>query len=164
MHQYQTVAQALLILSVFNLVFAVPVGRGIHDARDNMVARVPVVVEMENVTAAMSKERRHRQSARGSEWSTLLDTPPPPPPPIHESSSPPGGPATFSTEAPPGGSAPSETVPASGQPPAEQVTPDMPAANTGAKIGGKEAAGFVIVGAIAVYFTLYHFLHKDHHD
>ncbi|KAN0113847.1 hypothetical protein V8E52_007319 [Russula decolorans] len=57
MHQYKTVAQILLILSIFNLVFAAPVVREIYDAHDDVV--VPVVVR--NV-ATMSKERRQSES------------------------------------------------------------------------------------------------------
>jgi hypothetical protein len=104
MHQYKykTVAQILLILSIFDLVLAAPVVREIHDARGD-VAR-PVVVT--NV-ATMSKERRQSSDAGpmplhssppspdGSTHShpspqySEVETPPHPPPPPPEGSIPP---------------------------------------------------------------------------
>jgi hypothetical protein len=58
MHQYKTVAQILLILSIFNLVLAVPVVREIYDTHDDVV----VPVEVRNVEVIMSKERRQPTS------------------------------------------------------------------------------------------------------
>ena len=114
MHQYKTVAQILLILSIFNIVFAIPVEREIYDAHDGVV--VPVVVR--NV-AAMSKERRHELDGTPS-----VSSPPPPdvppsdePAPLHESlSPPPGEPAALGVSSPPGGTASLPTVPATNQP------------------------------------------------
>jgi hypothetical protein len=57
MHQYKTVAQILLILSIFNPVLAAPVVRDIYDAHDDVAA--PTAVE--NV-AVMSKERHQSRS------------------------------------------------------------------------------------------------------
>src|SRR6266849_741521 len=71
MHQYKTVAQILLILSIFNLVLAAPVVREIYDAHNHMV--VPVAVR--NV-AAISKYRRGSTSG-----SATADSSPPPSPP-----------------------------------------------------------------------------------
>src|SRR5712691_4314205 len=82
MHQYKTVAQMLLILSIFNLVLAAPVVRETRDANaahDNVV--VPVV--MRNL-AAMSKERRG-----GSDGSAPSDSSPPLPHGSPSHSSPP---------------------------------------------------------------------------
>ena len=52
MHQYKAVTQTLLMLSIFNLVFATPVVREVYDAHDDVM---PVVVRD---AAAMSNERR----------------------------------------------------------------------------------------------------------
>ena len=57
MHQYQTLVQILLFLSIFNLVLAAPVVREIYDTRDDMA--VPFVVRNVGV---MSKERRQSSS------------------------------------------------------------------------------------------------------
>jgi hypothetical protein len=137
MHQYKTVAQILLILSIFNLVFAAPVVREKYDAHDDMVA--PVVVR--NV-AAISKERRQS----GSDEPTPSHSSPPPPDgstpshssspspdgptplqgsslsdgpalaPLHESPLPPGGAAALAVSTPPGGTASSPVVPVSDPP------------------------------------------------
>jgi hypothetical protein len=57
MHQYKTVAQILLILSIFNPVLAAPVVRDIYDARDDVALSVVV----RNV-AVRSKEQHQSRS------------------------------------------------------------------------------------------------------
>ena len=139
MHQHKTIAQILLVFSVFNLAFAAPVVREIYDAHDD--AMVPVVVR--NV-AAMSKERRTVSDASpssssppppdGSTPSGSHPSPPPPPDgstplqgsapsdepepvPLHDSESPSlsGGPAALAVS-PPGETASLPVAPASNQP------------------------------------------------
>jgi hypothetical protein len=135
MYQYKTVAQILLILFIFNLVFAAPVVREIYDPHDDVM--VPVVAR--NVEA-MSKERRQS----GSDGPTPPHSSPPPsdgltpshssppspdgpmplqglspsdgPAPLLESPSPPGGPTALAVSSPPGGTASLSVVPASDQP------------------------------------------------
>ena len=68
MHQYKTVAQILLILSIFNLVFAAPIIREIRYAHSNELA--PVTVR----NAAMPKER----SEPGSDGTPSNSSPSPP--------------------------------------------------------------------------------------
>jgi hypothetical protein len=142
MHQYKTVAHILLILSIFNLVFAIPVVREIGDAHDDLM--VSVVVRS---VAATSKERREEDpDGMPSHSSPLPDgsTPSPPPPDgstpshsspplqngspsdgaalLHESPPPPpGGPAALAVSPPPGETAPLP-VPASGRPVPSQHT------------------------------------------
>lgn len=118
MHQYKTVSQILLIISIFNLVFAVPVVRQMYDAHDNVV--LPVVV---------------RTVADGTPFGSSpppLDGSPPPshsssPPqdglpsggaaPLHESPSPPpGGPAALAVSSSPGETASLPAVPVSDEP------------------------------------------------
>ena len=82
MHQYKTLARTLLLLSIFNLAFAVPVVREIHDARhahNNMA--VSVVVR--NV-AAVSKERG--EPVPDESLSSTSSTPPSDGPTISQSS------------------------------------------------------------------------------
>ena len=129
MHQYKTLTQILLILSIFNLVFAVPVVREIYGAHEDVV--VPVV--MRNVVA-MSTERRQTNEPTPSQTSppppdgstpSLDELAPlhgssqsdgPPPTPLHESPSPPGGPAALAVSSPPGGTASLSIVSASDKP------------------------------------------------
>jgi len=68
MPQYQKIAQVLFILSAFNLVFATPVGREIHDARDNMVARVPRVERTARLAVGPGIGRRVDAFAASTGW------------------------------------------------------------------------------------------------
>ncbi|KAI0271742.1 hypothetical protein BGY98DRAFT_1006290 [Russula aff. rugulosa BPL654] len=88
MHQYKTIAQMLLLLSIFNLVLGAPVVREIYEARDDRA--VPVVAR--NV-AVMSKQR----SQVDSDMPTPSHSSPPPqdgsttsnfPPPVSDESTP----------------------------------------------------------------------------
>ena len=120
MHQHKTVAQTLLILSIFNLVLAAPVLRDIYDARGDVAGTTAV----ENV-AGMSKERHQSRSdgATGSPSSPLPDydgstTSPSSPQPLDgptaSSSSPPppdGPTASSSSPPPPDGSTTSHSPP-----------------------------------------------------
>lgn len=121
MHQCKTVAHILLILSIFNLVFAVPVVRETFDEHDDVVA--PVIVRD---VAAMSKERRAESD--GTTLLTASESPLPqdetmhshdsPPPPPDESTAHPGGSAAVAAPSPPDGSASLPDVPPSDQRPA----------------------------------------------
>jgi hypothetical protein len=114
MHHCKTVAQILLILSIFNLVFGAPVVRDIYYAHDDLV--VPTSVS--NV-AVMPKERHQSRSngataspssppPDGSTSSDSLPLLPSRPPPLyssspsdgeadlHESPTPPSGPSSLS--------------------------------------------------------------------
>lgn len=139
MHPYKTLAQILLILSSFNLVFSAPVAREIDDAHNHVV--MPVVVR--NV-AATSKERRQSSELDGT---PSPSSPPPSPPdgsapsrflpppsdgpmplhslslsdgpaPLRELPSRPAGPATLAVSSPPSasGTAGLSVVPASDPP------------------------------------------------
>ena len=138
MHQHKTVAQILLILSIFNLVLAAPAVREIYDAHNDVAVPVPVVVRN---MAAISKERRDAESDGNPshssppppDGSTPSNSLPPPPPdgstplqgsspsdepepmPSHESPSPSRGPAALATSSPPGDMASLPVVPASDQ-------------------------------------------------
>jgi hypothetical protein len=94
MHQYKTVAHILLILSIFNLVFAVPipVARQIDDEHDDAI--VPVVVR--NV-AATSNSKERREDPNGT--------------PLHSSPPPPDGSAPSLLPPPPDGSTPPHSSP-----------------------------------------------------
>jgi hypothetical protein len=138
MHQYKTVAQMLLILSIFNLVLAAPVVREIRDAHGD--GAVPVVGRN------MADERRQStldgptpsdSSPPSLDGSTPLHSSPllpdeslpshssPPLPggstapdasdgeaPLHGRPTPPGGPASLAVSSPPGGTAALPDVPA----------------------------------------------------
>ena len=132
MHQYKIVAQILLILSIFNLVFAIPVEREFDDAHNVVTPKVVRKV------AATSKERREVSDGTPSHSSPPLpdaagpSLPPPdgstltPPTPdgsipSHSSSPLPDGlpsdrPASSNeiqpASPPPGGPAPSHELPA----------------------------------------------------
>ncbi|KAI0262384.1 hypothetical protein BGY98DRAFT_732915 [Russula aff. rugulosa BPL654] len=131
MHQYKTLAQMLLLLSIFNLVLGAPVVREIYEARDD--GAVPVVAR--NV-AVMSKER----SQVDSDMPTPSHSSPPPqdgstasysPPPMSDGSTPlyasspqDGDASLHGSPTPPGGSAslavsspPDEIVPGTDRPP-----------------------------------------------
>ena len=114
MHQRKIVTHILLILSIFNPVFAVPVVREAYDAYEDVVA--PVIAR--NVVA-MSKERR-------AESEGAMPSPSSPPPqdettPSSHSSPPPDG-----STAHPGGSA---AVAVSSPPDGSASLPDVPASN-----------------------------------
>jgi hypothetical protein len=155
MHQYKTVAQILLILSIFNLVFAIPVVREIDHVHGDVVVPVAVPVAVRNVAAtlaATSKERREDPDGTPSHSSppppdgSASSLPPPldgsapslPPPapgwslsdgaaPLHESPpSPPGGPAASAVSPPPDRTASLPAVPASGRPVPSQHTAQAP--------------------------------------
>ena len=109
MHQYKTVAQILLVLSIFNLALAAPVVREIYDARDNVDMAVPTAVVD---VAVMSKEQYQSRSdgppPDGSTTSPSSPPPPPPPPPdasgstaSHSSPQLPDGPPPLYTSSPP---------------------------------------------------------------
>jgi hypothetical protein len=131
MHQYKTVAQILLLLSIFNLVLGVPVVREIYDARDN--GAVPVVAR--NVVV-MSKER----SQVDSDMPTPSHSSPPPQDgstPLYASSPSDGDASLHGSPTPPGGlvslavsSPPDEIVPGTDRPPV-RTTP-MPHGYTAA--------------------------------
>ena len=123
MHRYKTIAHILLVLPIFNIVFAVPVARETYNAHGDVV--VPVVVRD---VAAMSKERRAE-----SDGTTPSPSSPPPqdettpsshssPPPPDGSTAHPGGSAAVAVSSPPDGSASLPDVPASNQPAASEST------------------------------------------
>ena len=173
MHQYKTVTQILLILSIFNLVFAIPVVQEIYDAHD-MVA--PIVVG--NVTAT-SKERRDVSDSSPSHSSLPLPggSPSDRPAPLHESPPPPpGGPAALEVSSPAGGTASLPVVPSSDQPAPTlsqytAVTHDMlqldppPASESMLKKYGTVGTYFALDAAIAAIIiggVIWHNHHKHH--
>jgi hypothetical protein len=121
MHQYKTLAQILLILSIFNLVFGVPVVREIYDARDDLA--VPTAVDH----VAVMLKQQHQSRSNGaraspsspppdesmtSDSSPLLPSRPSPlyasspldgeaSESLHGSPTPPGGPASLVVSSPP---------------------------------------------------------------
>ena len=130
MHQYKTVAQILLILSIFNLVFGVPVVREIYDAHDDRA--VPTAVG--HVTVMLKQQHQSRSNGATaspsspppdepttSDSSPLLPSRPPPlyaspldgeaSESLHGSPTPPGGPASLVVTSPP-----DETVPGTDRP------------------------------------------------
>ena len=128
MHQYKTVAQILLILSIFNLVLTAPVVREIHNTPGEVA--VPVVVK--DVTV-VSKERRQSTDGPSSSHSSPPpdeSTPSPPPPPpdgsmlLHSSAQFSDGPTPSNSPPPlPDGSIPSHSSP---QFPDESTLPHSP--------------------------------------
>jgi hypothetical protein len=142
MHQYKTVAQILLILSIFNLVLAAPVVREIYNIHDDAV--VP----------AVNVEKERRQSSTSDELPPSPDGPTPStsshsPPPLdgstalhglspsdgeaslHEGPTPQGGPASLAVSSPPG-----EIVPETDHPgPASSEIASLPPDGTEALPG-----------------------------
>ena len=81
MHQYKTVTQILLILSIFNLVLGAPVVREIYDARDDVaVGNVAVISKGQHLSR--SNEATASPSSPPTDGST---TSPSSPPPLDES-------------------------------------------------------------------------------
>jgi hypothetical protein len=81
MHQYKTVTQILLILSVFNLVFGAPVVREIYDARDCLAVPAAVgnvVVMSKEQHQSRSDEATASPSSPAPDESTTSNSPPPP--------------------------------------------------------------------------------------
>ncbi len=131
MHQYKTIAQILLILSIFNIVLAAPVVREMRNAHGDVA--VPVVGR--NI-ADLLKERRQSTSDGPTssdssppqlDGSTPLHSSPPLPggstapdastpsdeeAPLHGRPTPPGGPGSLAISSRPGGTAALPVVPA----------------------------------------------------
>lgn len=177
MHRYTTVAQILLILSIFNHILAAPVVRDTHDVQDDVA--VPLVVR--NV-AIISKEWRSSEldgpmpstSSPPSpshsppllpEGSTHLYAPPPPQDgesSVYEGPAPAGGPASLAVSEAPGGRQRCLLYRRQAVAMAGITTPQDFSQRSGELIDKAIVGGFTLTlaGGLALYYRLHNRRHR----